>query len=463
MPLINFSGLASGIDTNGLIQATSDALRKQRIQPNQDRITELSDTDTAITDLSNKFKTLKDNTFKFTSALGGPIAKQATSSSEAVITATATTSATQGTYDITVGAKAKNATMSYNTTFTSASMDMGGTGGNVVTTIGTSSPEVVTISVTAGMTPDQYVTAFNTASTRAEASIVNTGTTSSPAYKIVISTLNEGTEKGSISSTEDLSTGTILGNAAGKTTDPATDASVTIQGIGTISRSTNQISDIIPGVTLNLVALGNSTVSVSTDQDTTAATIKKLVDAFNEIVAFVAENNQITREENGSDVQNTFSPLASTRVDDNAIQAMRDAFSASRYDDGTTTQAYKIFADLGITTNRDGTLAFDETKFKSAVSTDPASAKQILQNFADRAATTTGVIQEYTGFGKLFDSTINNNKKQIDDLNKRIAEAEEFIAKQEESMRAQFARLESTISRMQAQQQSLTSALAGLA
>ena len=460
MPLINFSGLASGIDTNGLIQATSDALRKQRIKPNQDRITELTDTDTAITDLSNKFKALKDSTYKFTTALGGPIAKQATSSSEAVLTATASTSATAGTYDMTVVAKAKNATMSYDTTFTTPSVDLGGTGGDVVTTIGTSSPEVVTITVTAGMTAEQYVTAFNAASARAEASIVNTGTTASPAYKIVISTLNEGTEKGSISSVENAGTGaTLLG---GKTTDPATDASVTIQGIGTITRSTNQISDIIPGVTLNLVATGNSTVAVSTDQDTTAATIKKLVDAFNEIVAYVAENNQITREENGSTVENTFSPLASTRVDDNAIQAMRESFSASRYDDGTNTQQYKIFADLGITTNRDGTLAFDETKFKAGVSTEPASAKQILQNFADRVATTTGVIQEYTGFGKLFDSTVNNNKRQIDDLNKRIAEAEDYILKQEESMRAQFARLESTISRMQAQQQSLTSALAGL-
>ena len=50
----------------------------------------------------------------------------------------------------------------------------------------------------------------------------------------------------------------------------------------------------------------------------------------------------------------------------------------------------------------------------------------------------------------------------IDDMNKRIAEAEKAITSQEDSLRARFARLEAAISRMQSQQQSLSGILNSL-
>ena len=40
MPLINFAGLASGIDSNALIDATLTAQRKQKVQPKKDKITD---------------------------------------------------------------------------------------------------------------------------------------------------------------------------------------------------------------------------------------------------------------------------------------------------------------------------------------------------------------------------------------------------------------------------------------
>jgi flagellar capping protein FliD len=85
-----------------------------------------------------------------------------------------------------------------------------------------------------------------------------------------------------------------------------------------------------------------------------------------------------------------------------------------------------------------------------------------LTSFADTTSLTGGTIDIYTRFNGLIDVTVNGNKTLITDLNARIAEAERQIAKQAEDMKARFARLESLMGRLQQQQQSLTSALAGL-
>src|SRR5262249_6960148 len=149
------------------------------------------------------------------------------------------------------------------------------------------------------------------------------------------------------------------------------------------------------------------------------------------------------------EVKNVFGTLSNTRVDENALQTIRDAIAATVYSSGSSV---KILPDLGITTERDGTLAFDTNKFNSAVSAEPNSVNSVLANFADRVSTTGGTIDVIVRFNGLLDTTITGNKNQIDDLNRRISDAEESILKQEERMRQQFANLESTISHLQSQQ-----------
>jgi flagellar hook-associated protein 2 len=122
----------------------------------------------------------------------------------------------------------------------------------------------------------------------------------------------------------------------------------------------------------------------------------------------------------------------------------------------------RVFADLGVTTQRDGTLAFDETKFKSAVSKEPSSVETLLKKFSDATAPTGGTIDVYTRFNGLIDIVENSNKLSIDSANSRIAEAEKVISQAEEQARARFSRFESLMGNLQSQQSRLTSALASL-
>jgi flagellar hook-associated protein 2 len=463
---VTFSGLASGLDTEGLINASTEASRATRVKPDQKRVTQLEETNTAITELSKKLETLRSNLRGFTTLSGGGVSKTGTSSKESVVSATAASSASNGSYSVTVDALASNHTFSFDTTYSgsNSALQSSLTGAEpaddrtVTFTVGTGSEqETVSVEVTDGSyTIQNFVDAFNAASAKARASLVNTGTVGSPAYKIVLTSSYEGTEKGLIARS---SFGTSLGNLSGYDENAATNASLSVTGIGTISRPSNSITDIIPGVTLSLNSLGISTIKIAEDTASTITRVQDIVDNFNDIVKFVADNNQVTREETGKEVTNTFAPLASTRIDDGVLQNLRDALASTKASGGTQVV---IFADMGITTERDGTLKFDATKFQEAVSAEATSVGTILNSFADTTALTGGTIDQYTRFNGLLGVTTDANKTTITDLNQRIAEAEKQIQLQADALRQRYARLESLMSKLQSQQSSLSSALSSL-
>lgn len=456
MAAINFSGLASGIDTEGLLKATSDATRSTRVKPLQKKIDEYTETNDSLEELRSLLATAQSKARDMSSVLGGPLQKLASTSDETVMSASASNAATNGSYAVTVTQLAKNGTMSLSQSSTTnwASADApfsATTSGTATVNVGSPST-AVQVSISSGTTSiSTFVSNFNlaAASVGATASLVNTGS----GYKIVINSTNTGLTKGTLSFTSF--------SPVSSTIDQATDASFSIGGVGAISRSTNSIADVIPGVTFNLNSVSASAVTVTVGDDVsgTTAKVSDFVEAYNEVVQYIAENNVITRQQEGNNVTNTFAPLSKTRVDDNVLTQIRSAISSSTYSSGSEI---KIMADLGITTQRDGTLKFDTNTFSSALSKEPTSVNSILQTFGDTVGLTGGTIDLYTRFGGIFDTTVNGNKTQIDNLNDRIALIEEQIARTEASMRARFARLESTMGRMQQQQSSLSSAIAQL-
>jgi flagellar hook-associated protein 2 len=466
MASTSFGGIASGIDTQALIDATTNSARQTRVKPNQDRVNELEDTNTALEELTKKLTTLKSALDPFTSLSGGGVSKTGVSSKESVVSATATTSASNGSYSVTVNNLASNHTYSFDQTYateTSAlQSDLTGAESEadrtVTFTVGTGAEqETVNVVVSDGTyTARNFVDAFNSASNKARASLVNVGTTTSPSYKIVITSLYEGTDKGTVTRS---SLGAALTNLTPFSESAATNSSVSITGIGTIIRSTNSISDVIPGVTLSLSAPGTSTVKISEDAPTTITKVQQFVDAYNELVSFISESNQVTQEKRGQEKVNVFSPLSKSRLDDNVLYALRSQISQTVAAGGTSVT---VLADLGITTERDGTLKFDSSKLQDAISAEVASVSSVLSTFADGVATTGGVINQYTRFNGLLDVSVNANKTTIDDLNQRIADAEAQISRQAEDLKARYARLESLMGKLQSQQASLTSALAGL-
>jgi flagellar capping protein FliD len=113
MSALNFSGIASGIDSQAIIDSTVASARLSRVTPNQTKVNQLEETNTALTSLGDKLDALRTTLSQFSSLAGGGVSKTGSSSRESVVGATATNGATNGSYDITVTTLAKNHTYSF--------------------------------------------------------------------------------------------------------------------------------------------------------------------------------------------------------------------------------------------------------------------------------------------------------------------------------------------------------------
>ncbi len=459
MAIAQFSGLASGIDSKALIDAIIEA-RELVNEKRKSEIEHLNSENDSLEELNTKLLALNDLIDPLRTANAGGLSKKSSSSDPTVATAIVGSNANNASYSITVTSVANSATGSFDQTYTSGSDFVSTTASGTATiTVGTGSDQIVINAnvVQNSTTVDSLVAAINAdsaASGRVAAAAVNVGTEASPSYKIVLSTLQQGTSKGTLA----LSGGAVTELTA-STINPATDASFSILGIGTVTRQTNTIDNVISGLTFNVVKAGTTNITISNDADTTADKMDEIVTAFNDIVTYINENDTVSRDGDSRDNAVVFGSLAKTRIDNDFLTIFRSAISGATSESGT---AVRSLSELGISTNRDGTLAFDADVFKSAVGDDPVGAGEVLNDFADTVAGVNGSIYQFTKLQGTIDLGEQANQNEIDNINQAIEQVERQTAKLRERLEKQFANLESTTGRLQAQQQSLTGILNGL-
>ena len=161
----------------------------------------------------------------------------------------------------------------------------------------------------------------------------------------------------------------------------ASDAALSVDGIA-VTRSSNTIDDLLPGLTLSLTATTASPVTVVAleDPDLAEAEMRAFVDALNTTGAMLREASK--RGINGANS----GPL----VSDPTVAALKRSFAA------LTTTTLDGFGDdaiylsnLGVRTERDGSLSLDSDVFQAAMASDPAQYRAIFQSL--NQASTEGV------------------------------------------------------------------------
>ncbi len=467
MPTIQFSGLASGIDSGALIDSII-AARDIRNDIRRNSIDHLESENDALEELNTKLLSLSDLVDQFRTINGGGVDKKTSSSDSTVATAVAGSNAINSQFDLTTTSVASTGTASFDDSYSATDDPLAANASGTVTIgvdVGTGSNLVsVDIDITSSTTIQEYVDAFNAdsnASGRVSAAVVNIGTDASPSYKVVFNSLEQGTDEGTIAF-DVPGTGSFGGNSdlQNQTVDQATDAVFSISGIdGTITRSTNSVSDVITGLSFQLVDAGTATISVNNDADGTSDKVSEIVAAYNDIVEFVNENDIVTRVADDDRSDNSFGSLAKTRVDNDFLTAFRLDLSEASSSSGV---AVTSFAEMGLSTNRDGTLSFDEDDFIEAVGEDPTGVAEVLTDFADAIGGNDGLINQYTKFDGFIDVAQEANNNETDNLNAAIAQLDRQNDKLRENLEGQFARLESISSELQNRSASLNSALAGL-
>ncbi len=459
---VSFSGISSGIDTDALIDATISAKRDLKITPLEDKIAEAEDETTTMTTLKEMLLDFKDTLSSYNTLAGGAVQRQATSNDETVISAVASSSASIGTYDVTVNALAQKGMFTIGSQYSSqdALIASDASGEQTISiTVGSGTKAVTSnISITSATTLSSFAETINNLDINCEAVIVNIGSAEEPSYTVMISSNNTGVSEGYLGVSTTSSNDNVMTLVNSGQLRQAQNASFSIAGLASnITRSSNTISDVIPGVTFSLQSVGTASVNVTNDSDTTMANLQEIVDAFNEIVTYISKNNTVERDESGDEVENIFAALSKTRVDNHALTAIKNVISSTKEESGVYA---RIFADFGITTNtEDGTLDFDTDKFEEVFAKDPNSINSIITQVADTLSSTGGVIDQYTRYNGLMDVVINSNTTQISDWNDKITRYESMLDTEETNLRSMYARFESLMSELQSSSSSLTSLL----
>jgi flagellar hook-associated protein 2 len=403
---ISFQGLSSGVQTDALINAIlaqkgTGLVRLQAQQArNAARTTALTTMQSQMSDLYISLSAIQDKLN----------ARTVTSSdvNNTYVSATAT-GAAAGSYDLTVTTIA--------------------TKGRISATAGNLSVADPTASITTGAMPsfavkgtDGVIKAFtlnnnslnglrdaiNASGAGVTATVVNTGAGTNP-YQLVVTanatgtgstggivTLADVTAGGAINTlgisagtVDSMTTPTTLtgGLTSGASGQTAVDAVFTVNGIQ-LTRKTNVVTDAATGVTFTLKQGGQTgltTLTVAQDKAAATAGMQDVISKFNTIIKSYSSASAVTKNADGS-------PNKGPLADDYASQAMITKIRSTLTGLSAglpSTATFHSLADLGVATQRDGTLTLDTNAFQAALDKDPGAVKSLF-NFS--ASTTNGVV-----------------------------------------------------------------------
>jgi len=206
--------------------------------------------------------------------------------------------------------------------------------------------------------------AINSANIGVTASIVNDGSVSP--YRLELTNNATGqTNSMKISVSGDATLSTLLsqdpasntGQALSETIS-AQNAKFTVDGIA-ISKTTNTATDVLKGVTLNLLTDSGST-NIVVAQNTSSV--------INGVTAFVNAYNNISRTLSDAMAYNPTTKAAAIFTGDATVRSiqtqMRSVLSAPV---AGGASAFTVLSQVGVTFQKDGTLAVDNTKLQTAI------------------------------------------------------------------------------------------------
>jgi flagellar hook-associated protein 2 len=448
-PTINFGGLASGLDTNSIV----DQLMSIERQPETRLKTQQSQAQQKKTDLQSIEDSLRDLQFA-AQDLKSPTLWLDTQSVDVndstKVAVTRTGGAGTGGYQVAVTQLASASQHWFTYPATPPSSD------DTITIGG----HDVTIAAGSDVT--------------AAANVINSDS-DAPVYASVV-TASSGTQYLALSSKTTGSTSDFtVTDPGGVLTEDASRRVVGVNAQGTVGtqsfdESSNVIADAIPGVSLTLKgttgAASPVTVTVGSpkpDDAAIAAKMKAFVDQYNSTVALVRSklneapvvNPQTTADQLKGDL------YGDTMLDGVLSQmriTMTEAFSS-----GNTS--YDEMAEIGVSTgdavgsgtlNQDaiaGKLTFDQDKFMEALEADPKSVRKLVGG----DTTTSGFAQ---AFDKLLqpvvvaqgtlDQSISSAGDDYRMLGDQIADFEERMTQKQAMLKQQFADMETAMQKSQA-------------
>ena len=284
-------------------------------------------------------------------------------------------------------------------------------------------------------------TAINEADLGLNAEIVNTGS-GSGSYRLQL--------VGEAGSSKSFSISSNFSELTFETIQTATDAELTVNGVDFI-RSSNQISDIIQGVTLNLIGTTDQTETISISRDTSLAK--------ENIISFVAMFNEASSEFKILTGSENDGPLRGDTIFRSIVSQLRNIMVSESSSPGENINS---LSSMGISIDRYGQLLFDEGKIDAALnenydevielfsanindqsrfSSDPAGIAGDIKNLIERVTASDGYLS--TAQASLTESSLGY-EQDLKDIDERMLKVEERYNRQFLAMQTIIEEMNST-------------------
>ncbi|MBI5903605.1 MAG: flagellar filament capping protein FliD [Deltaproteobacteria bacterium] len=430
------SGMISNIDYQSLITQLV-GIRRQSIQQLSREKSTLESANSAYSTLNSKVLDLKTAADALRTSSGFNVFT-ATSSDTLLLSATASSSASSGTFNIVVSALAKAHKIAADGVASDTSTVAAGAG-SFKFKVGSGTEQSISVDATTTLTG--LKDSINALKAGVTASIVNDGSSPNP-YRLILTSDSTGTSNAVTITQNDTS----LNFAT--TLQAAQDASFSVDGLS-MTRSSNTVSDAITGVTLSLTSAdATKTVTLTVARDTSAikSKISDFVSKYNSVVSAIKANNRYDKTTKTSGA--FFGDPVARSIWDDLRRTMTGAVSGL-----PDTMSRLIHA--GISSDTEGVMSVDDSKLSSALSTN---FNDVVNLFTEGTTT--------SGFGKLVYDMANNISdyadgrikskqngltKNINSLASDITNKETDLTAYETQLRSQFTALETMLAGLQAQ------------
>lgn len=447
------SGMSGGsIDVNSLVS--------QLMQIESRPLTRLKQKESSYQTKISAYGTLLSSVSSLKSAVAAlkssSIGMSASVSDSSYLSASASSTAIAGTYNLNIKQLAKAQNL-YSGTFSATTDPVADLSSVAIqklkVQVGTGTAKEITVDST-NNTLAGIKDAINSANAGVTATIVQDGsnyrltliantTGASNTIKVQVDENNDGTYEEVPGDTDGTGLSKLAYNASTGVTNlsvaqAAQDAVIKVNGLE-LSRSSNTISDVISGVTLNLsnydpnyaTTPKNLTVTVGQDSSQLSSNLSAFVAAYNGTMSAI---KQLRGNVNSPGVLQGDATLLSMKNALSSVTTMK--LSSSPVDNNLIA--------LGITHDKTGVMSLDSSKLSAAIAKDPTSVVSMVNTMASSL---------YTTVNTFVTSTIPSGKEGYEKLVKSIQKDEENWTRRleltQQALLKKFTALDSVLTQLQ--------------
>jgi flagellar hook-associated protein 2 len=218
-----------------------------------------------------------------------------------------------------------------------------------------------------------------------------------------------------------------------------------------ITSDTNQIANVIPGVTIQLQGVSSSPVTLSVAQDPSniVAQLGNYTTTFNAIVAQL----------NTDTAFNTTTNQGGLLLGDATAQSIQSGLYTALQSVVSGTGQYDQLTSVGFSIGGNGTISFDPSTFQAALAANPTAVENLFTQATTGIGTIitnsmTQLVDPVTGVVTLENNTLTSQnaayQQSITSLNAQIANTQSQLEEQ-------FANMEQVLAGLESQQSALSS------